>query len=72
MFCKWKYTSFIIELNDDWYYKGKVHDSITRIASDAKRFDSKKSAKEFIKDHKNKDDERFKFAKVRKYIKMVK
>ena len=45
MFCKWKYTSFIIELNDDWYYKGKVHDSITRIASDAKRFGSRKKCK---------------------------
>lgn len=70
MFCKWKCTSFIIELNNDWYYKGRDHDSITRIASDAKRFDSRKSAKEFIKSHK--DDDKFKFAKVRKYIKMVK
>lgn len=71
MFCKWKYTCFIIELNYDWYYKGSVPDNITtRIASDAKRFDSRKSAKVFIKSHK--DDDRFKFAKVRKYIKMVK
>lgn len=71
MFCKWKYTCFIIELNYDWYYKGSVPDNITtRIASDAKRFGSRKSAKEFIKSHK--DDDRFKFAKVRKYIKMVK
>lgn len=70
MFCKWKYTSFIIELSYDWYYKGKDPDNITRIASDAKRFDSRKSAKEFIKSHK--DDNKFKFAKVRKYVKMVK